>query len=93
MWVPTFRTLCITIVFLLQFIVYGGFWIAISILFVGLFVIGNFFTSSGLADFKQKIRDEGIILNGTNDPNPTLRKGRVTDDERRDVPVGTIEAQ
>ena len=80
---------------LFQFVVYGGFWIATSLLFICLFVACNFCSTTNIASYKEKVRNEGLILNVTNNASngKTISKGIVIEDGRRDVPVGSTESQ
>ena len=80
--------------FILQFVVYGGFWIAISLLFLGLFVGCNFCRARDIADFRERIREEGILLKRTRQGSNRQSVSTGNDiEERRDVPVGTTESQ
>ena len=73
---------------------YGGFWIAISLLFLGLFVGSNFCRARDIADFRQRIREEGILLKSTRHGSnlQSINNGNRIE-ERREVPVGTTESQ
>jgi len=80
--------------FSFQFIVYGGFWIAISLLFVALFVGSNFCRGEDIESYKRRVREEGILLSRIGNSNrQNLPKGTMTDEGRRDVPVGATEPQ
>ena len=76
-----------------QFLVYGAFWIAISLLFIALFVGCNFCRAKDRDDFKQKFRNEGLLLNNKSTTLNPQAISNSNEEGRRDVPVGTIESQ
>ena len=83
----------LTIFINFQFLVYGGFWIAISLLFIALFVGCNFCRAKDRDDFKQKFRNEGLLLNNKSTTSNPQAISNSNEEGRRDVPVGTIESQ
>ena len=76
-----------------QFLVYGGFWIAISLLFIVLFVGSNFCRTKDIEDFRQKVRNEGFLLNNKYESSNDQIISKANEEGRRDVPVGSIESQ
>ena len=74
--------------------VYGGFWIAVSLLFVVLFLGSNFSNKSRIGKFTEKFKDEGFILNVTTNTNPEMLSIKSGIEEgRRDAPIGSTEPQ
>ena len=74
--------------------VYGGFWIAISLLFIVLFLGYNFSNKSRIGKLKEKFKDEGFILNVTTNTNPEMLSiNSGIEEGRRDAPIGSTEPQ
>ena len=74
--------------------VYGGFWIAVSLLFVVLFLGCNFSNKSRIGKFTEKFKDEGFILNVTTNTNPEMLSiNSGIEEGRRDAPIGSTEPQ